>query len=237
MTKPKDPAGAERWREAKNERQRIPKGRLTVDPPRRARLYNDAFPDRPPLASTDEWVVGTWAIGACWKNTNPLYGAYPRGYLERVHSMFPEAFRILHAFSGGLRHADAYCLASRDDAPDSPYIELVDMHGPNQSRYPTWRGDLLEYCERRTNGSFFDLVLADPPYSAEDAKRYECPPPNRGRIMRALARVTRPGGNLVWLDQVWPMHRKNEWRTWGQVGLVRSTNHRVRLVSFFERMP
>jgi hypothetical protein len=39
----------------------------------------------------------------------------------------------------------------------------------------------------------------------------------------------------VWLDQVWPMHRKDEWRTVGRILLQRSTNHRVRLVSIFER--
>ena len=80
----------------------------------------------------------------------------------------------------------------------------------------------------------FDLLLVDPPYSAEDAKKYDCPPANRGVIMRALRRVCKRGGNLVWLDQVWPMHRKVEWKTWGTVGLVRSTNHRVRMVSMFE---
>lgn len=36
------------------------------------------------------------------------------------------------------------------------------------------------------------------------------------------------------IDQVWPMHRKAEWKTWGTIGLVRSTNHRMRLVSMFE---
>ena len=81
----------------------------------------------------------------------------------------------------------------------------------------------------------FDLVLADPPYSSKDAEVYGTPMPNRAKVMRALARVTRPGGNLVWLDTRWPMHRKDQWRCWGHVALVRSTNHRVRLVSMFER--
>ena len=206
---------------------------------RRVDLYNKAFPARPELHYTHGMVVGTWMIGAYYKNPNTLYGAYPHGYLERVHAMFPDARRILHAFSGGLTPVQAQWFA-QEAAGDGSYkdpcwhFELVDSHGPDQGRYPTVQQDVLEYCDKMDNWGRFDLILADPPYSAEDAEKYDCPPPNRSKIMRALRRVAAPGGNLVWLDQVWPMHRKDEWKTWGTVGLVRSTNHRVRLVSFFE---
>lgn len=200
-----------------------------------ALYYNEAFPKRPPLAHGNGMVTGTWMIGACYKNPNPLYGAYPHGYLERVHAMFPDAKSILHVFSGGLTMGDALCAAVGPDwktTDDDLDIELVDMHGPNEGRYPTWRGDVMkmppEWWQR------FDLILADPPYSKEDAKKYDCPPPSRGATMRELWKVCKPGGNLVWLDQVWPMHRKDQWKTWGTIGLVRSTNHRVRMVSIFE---
>jgi hypothetical protein len=196
-------------------------------------------------------VAGTWMIGACYKNPNPLYGAYPHGYLERVHAMFPDAKSILHVFSGGLTEDAARDVWVGEDvchcgATVAQHInllgcpgfrsiydmELVDMHGPEQGRYPTWQGDVLDLPSSWEGR--FDLILADPPYSADDAEKYDCPPTNRGRVMRALRHVAKPGGNLVWLDQVWPMHRKVDWKTWGTVGLVRSTNHRVRLVSMFE---
>lgn len=219
-----------------------------------ARAYNRKFPDRPKLicSGKSEMVTGTWMIGSCYKNPNPLYGAYPYGYLERVHAMFPDARRILHVFSGGLTKADACKAAWPDwfcDGGDvtgdeiveelrhvtNHQMELVDMWGPEEGRYPTWQGDVLALPEDWEGR--FDLILADIPYSAEDAKKYNCPPPNRGKIMRALARVAQPGGNLVFLDTTWPMHRKTDWKTWGTIGLVRSTNHRVRLVSMFQRMP
>ena len=44
-----------------------------------------------------------------------------------------------------------------------------------------------------------------------------------------------PAAFVVWLDTVWPMHRKDTWRTVGRILLQRSTNHRVRLVTLFER--
>lgn len=217
---------------------------IKLTPGDRARRYNATYPDRVGLSSAPDGqiIAGCWMIGACYKNPNPLYGAYPHGYLERVHAMFPEARSVLHVFSGGLTYENALHELCTDGAaalgdcrrdPDDIFdLELVDMHGPEQGRYPTWQGDLHEMPEEWADR--FDLILADPPYSAEDSIKYDCPAPNRGKIMRSLRRVCKRGGNLVWLDQVWPMHRKLDWKTWGTVGLVRSTNHRARVVSFFE---
>jgi len=227
VSKPLNATLQAKWRARKNERQRIRKSPLTVDPRCCAENYNLAFPSRPPLASTAEWLTGAWAIGACWKNPNPLHGAYPRGYLQRVHAIFPSAKRVLHAFSGGLTVKDATADLSGDVE-----VELVDVKGQEDGRFPTWCGDVLAMPEDWAGR--FDLVLADPPYSQEDAAVYGTPMPRRSAVMSALRRVTASGGHLVWLDLVWPMHRKDEWRCWGHIAVVRSTNHRVRLASFFE---
>ena len=199
-----------------------------------ATRYNYRFPDRPPMTGNPDWLVGTWCIGACYKNPNSLYGAYPHGYLERVHSLFDDPRRILHAFSGGLRMQEAVELAGWGFMPASGRVmELVDVKGPEDGRYPTHQGDLLDYPVRGDHGGF-ELVLADPPYTPADAAKYGTMPVNRPATMRALREVTTKGGVLVWLDNQWPMHRKEHWRCFGHVGLVRSTNHKVRLVSFFE---
>ena len=207
-----------------------------MTPAERAAAYNAAFPKRVPL-SVGTMVGGTWLIGACYKNPNRLYGAYPHGYLDRVHAMFPDARHVLHVFSGGLDVTIARATwVEFGGLPmhEQHSIELVDLHGTKQGRHPTWQGDLFEMPEE-WHGRF-DLILADPPYSSADAEKYDVPMINRGKVIRHLRRFVSNGGNLVWLDQVWPMHRKAEWKCWGQVGLVRSTNHRVRLVSFFEAM-
>ena len=209
----------------------------------RAFLYNRAFPKRPALGYSNGWVTGTWAIGACYKNPNKLYGAYPHGYLERVHSMFPDAKRILHVFSGGLIYYEAgLCHPAMNWLEGAQVFEslkdidlqLVDSQGPKDDRYPTWQGDVqempLHWADR------FDLILADPPYSAEDCKEYGTKMPNISKVMRELHRVAAPGANLVWLATQWPMHRKAQWKTWAHIGLVRSTNHRMRLVSMFQKI-
>jgi hypothetical protein len=199
-----------------------------------ARLYSEHFPDRPSLGASKGWLTGTWCIGAAYKNPNQLYGAYPRGYLERVHCMFPEATSVLHLFSGGLDIATATSEAARF-CKRLARVELVDAKGPEAGRFPTTQ------CEADALPASwveaFDLILADPPYSVEDAARYDHPMPNCAAVLRGLWRAARPGATLVWLDTRWPMHEKRDWETWGHIGLVRSTNHRVRLVSFFRRSP
>lgn len=196
----------------------------------RVDFYSKAFPDRPPLNATSTWITGTWCIGACYANPNKLYGAYPHGYLKRVHSMFPDAESILHVFSGGLT-ADY----AREEAGGSPSvrIELADAKGPEEGRHPTWQGDVHHLPQEWTDT--FDLVLADPPYSKEESnEQYGIAMPNCSKVIREIRRVAKLGATLVWLDTKWPMHRKDEWKTYGHIGLVRSTNHRMRLVSMFE---
>src|SRR6185312_11706222 len=80
----------------------------------------------------------------------------------------------------------------------------------------------------------YDLVLADPPYSIEDAERYQTTMVKRNAVMRALKRV-RGGTHVVWLDQVLPMYRKDIFAIGAVIGMVKSTNHRFRMVTIFER--
>ncbi len=175
-------------------------------------------------------LYGTWLIGNSYKATSSLYGSYPPGYLARVAALFPDLYgkggassaftcpwTTLHVFSGSL--------------PAGPYLR-ADV---NSAREPDMVASVYDlptiFCGRTP----FGLVLADPPYSAADAEKYETAMVDRRRALAALAQVTRVGGFLVWLDCVWPMHRKAEWRTVGRIALIRSTNHRVRLVSIFQR--
>jgi len=226
--------------------------RLTLSA--RSDAYATAFPDRPRLQVVREGVgsdrhdvlYGLWLIGNDYRNRTRYFGAYPAGYLDRVMALFPDicewrsrqrhtvrrgrvvvsgnyplaSATPLHVFSGSLPASSDYTRVdiNPDVAPDIA-CSVYDL--------PQWFG--AEACRKRL------LVIADPPYSAVDAERYGTPMVDRRRAMAALAEITAAGGHLVWLDTVWPMHRKTQWRTVGRIGLVRSTNHRVRMVSIFER--
>lgn len=182
----------------------------------RATNYASAFPAFPPLRADARWIDGVWMLGNNYKGSG-YYGAYPPGYLRRIEALFPDVSRarVLHPFAGSLR----------------------DVHGVRVDINPKNAPDVVANAEALPfPAGAFDLALADPPYSAEDAKRYGTPMVNRRKVLTELARVVRPGGFVVWLDTVWPMFAKRDWHCFGQIGVVRSTNHRVRLVSLFRRV-
>lgn len=191
----------------------------------RCDAYAAAFPNRPPLQVVHEQghpvIYGTWLGGQNYRATSSFYGAYPPGFVERVLALFPDVLPLvdgrwttLHAFSGSLA--------------EGPYVRCDLVREAECQRSVC---DLDPERDGR-----YDLVIADPPYSAADAERYGTPMVDRRRATAALARVTRTGGHLVWTDCVWPQFSKNQWRTVGRITFIRSTNNRVRLISIFERV-
>lgn len=176
--------------------------------------YNTAFPDRPPLMYSHGWIYGVFMIGNDYRNKSRLYGAYPRGLLDRYEAMFRlEGRRVLHIFSGSL--------------PPGPYTR-IDL-----AQDADIQGDVQELSQLVEPG--WDIIFADPPYTRADAEKYGTPMPNKFKVVKECAKVLRPGGLLVWLDTAWPMFRKKELELIGTIGLIRSTNHRVRCIFIFSR--
>lgn len=182
----------------------------------RAEFYRQAFPDYPPLAVWGRWLYGVWEIGNNYRGRSGYYGEYPPGYLKRVRALFPEADKVLHLCAG--RVASGYW-------PTEVKLDIradvrPDVAG-DSSRLPFKSG-------------VFDLVLCDPPYTRADAQKYRTGTVNRRLTVKEASRVLRATGHLVWLDTQRPMFRKEQWKLVGAIALVRSTNHRVRLISIFE---
>jgi hypothetical protein len=164
----------------------------------------------------DGRIVGTWIMGNDYRVRSGYYGGYPAGYLRRIKSMFPDKSRVLHLFSGKV---DLNVLPG----------DTVDI---NPDLSPTYLDDAqrLEHVPLAD----YDLVLADPPYSVEDAERYQITMVKRNLILRALQRV-QPGTHIVWLDQVHVQYRKDAFDLEAAIGMVKSTNHRFRMVTIFRR--
>lgn len=167
--------------------------------------------------SEDGRVVGTWIMGNDYRVKSGYYGGYPAGYLRRVKALFPDKKKVLHIFSG------------RVDLAALPG-DTVDV---NPELDPTYVDDAQSLGGVPL--AAYDLVLADPPYSIEDAERYQTTMVKRNRVMRALQGV-RPGTHIVWLDQVLPMYRKDTFAVEAVIGMVKSTNHRFRVVTVFRRL-
>jgi hypothetical protein len=162
-------------------------------------------------------VIGVWVMGNDYRVKTGYYGGYPPTYLRRIKALFPDKRRVLHLFSGKV---------SLKDFPG----DTVDL---DSALEPTYVDDAqtLEYVPLEQ----YDLVLADPPYSVEDAERYQATMIKRNVVMRALQRLP-AGAHVVWLDQVLPMYRKANWHVDAYIGMVKSTNHRFRVITIFRRI-
>jgi len=168
------------------------------------------------FVAEDGRVVGTWIMGNDYRVRTSYYGGYPAGYLRRIKALFPEKRRVLHLFSGKV------------DLSVFPG-DTVDI---NDSLGPTFVDDAQSLLNVPLEQ--YDLILADPPYSIEDAERYQTTMVKRNAVMRALGRVGH-GTHVVWLDQVLPMYRKDTFGIEAVIGMVKSTNHRFRVITIFGR--
>lgn len=169
------------------------------------------------FVSDDGRVVGTWIMGNDYRVRSGYYGGYPAGYLRRIRALFPDKRRVLHLFSGR--------------------VDLAALPGDTVDINPDLRPTYLDDAQSLTQVPLesYDLVLADPPYSVEDAERYRTTMVKRNRVMRALQRLD-AGAHVVWLDQVLPMYRRDCFAVDAVIGMVKSTNHRFRVVTIFRRL-
>lgn len=168
--------------------------------------------------SEDQRIVGTWVMGNDYRVTSGYYGGYPAGYLRRIKALFPDKTNPLHLFSGKV------------DLAVFPG-KTVDINAEN---HPDYVDDAQTLDKVPLED--FDIVLADPPYSVEDCERYQTPMVKRNKVMSALGSRLLPGTFVIWLDQVLPMYRKDQFFQAGFIGMVKSTNHRFRVVTLFEKL-
>lgn len=196
----------------------------TMYPLERIENYKNTFDHPDNLFISGEMIVGMWVMGNSYKSGSSLYGAYPNTYLRRVAALFPEKKMPLHIFSGKV-YSDANLKSDL-----SLYGPTVDI---NPAFHPTYLDDAQTLDKVPLED--FDIILADPPYSVEDSEHYKTSMVKRNKVLKALAARVKPGTHVVWLDQVFSMYRKDEWKILGLIGMVRSTNHRFRVVTIFER--
>ena len=178
--------------------------------------FETGFPTSLFIAA-DGRLVGTWIMGNDYHVKSEFYGGYPNTYLRRVRSLFRDKTTVLHLFSG---------MVDTEAFPG----DTVDI---NEDLLPDYVDDAQTLMNVPLEN--YSLVMCDPPYAVEDAEHYQTSMVKRNRVMRSLARMS-PGTHIVWLDQVLPMWRKDTFTLTGVVGVVRSTNHRFRIMSVFERL-
>ncbi len=184
-----------------------------MDLQKRIDNYHNTFPKFPKtLYLSDECILGMWVMGNNYTTKTDLYGAYPYGYLKRIHALFPLIpNKTLHLFSGSL--------------PDSEDYDKVDFN----------TGFDAETFSEIIPHNTYELILADPPYSIEDCDHYGCCMIKRNIVFKQAYNVLKSGGHLIWLDQVLPNYKKIEFKIIARIGMVKSTNHRFRVITIFEK--
>jgi len=175
--------------------------------------YHNTFPKYPKtLFLSERCILGLWVMGNNYTTKTDLYGAYPYGYLKRIEALFPLVKgKSLHLFSGSL--------------PDSDDYDKVDYNV----------GITAEEMSDILPNNFYEIIYADPPYSVEDCERYGCCMIKRNVVFKECFKVMKQGGYLIWLDQVLPNYKKIEWDIVARIGMVKSTNHRFRVITIFKK--
>ena len=166
----------------------------------------------------DDRFYGTWVMGNTYTVKSSYYGGYPHGYLKRIKALFPDKKNVLHLFSGQV-DKEIFDGKTIDINPKNNPDVIGDAH------------NLSSYFNAE-----FDLVLSDPPYSIEDCDHYGTSMVKRKTVLKECYKVLKKDGHIVWLDQVLPMYRKDELKVIGYIGMVKSTNHRFRVITIFEKL-
>lgn len=160
----------------------------------------------------------TWFLGNNYQNNTSYYGAYPPMYWKRIQTFLTETDKVVHLFSGSLEKGN--------------YIR-VDMNPDMNPDIVCKSEDLHNHIEANS----IDVIFADPPYTKADSNiGYKGNFPNKKQTLHSCHKVLKPNGIVVWLDTCLPMFKKTEYKLIGVITIIISTNHRVRLVSIFQKV-
>lgn len=159
-----------------------------------------------------------WFIGNTYKRKVGYYGEFPPSLLDRIKSLFPSASPVLHLFSGTVE--------------SGPGEWTVDTNETLTPDICCKAEEVSDYFDE----DYFELVIADPPYSQRHAKEYGCKMPDTAKVMRGLHRIVRSKGIVAWVSTKPALYRKDSWRLAGIAMLHSGTNRVVRSIVFMEKI-
>lgn len=190
---------------------------LRLTPEQRAHAFSARFPNYCPVVVHGGRLYTCWVIGPLYARPNGFYGAYPHSVKERIYALFPDCEKVCHLFSGTIHDFSAI------------------TYDVNPDHQPTICDDIRNLVKHKDELADVDLFAADPPYEKEDFAKYGLPSLNKWEVIRELGKVAKPHSFLSWLDTRVPMYNKEYWALLGHIGLVVSTNTRMRVLTLFER--
>lgn len=173
---------------------------------------------------TDVWFLARAKL----KGGRKYYGAYLGGFPERARALLGVTINdpVLHVCGGMARHY--------------PY---AGGFGPNDRTLDLDTGVKPDYIADAADGDDyprgFKAILADPPYSEDDADHYtpgRAKYPSPGLIVRNAIGALEPGQRIGIIHYLLPKPPANA-RFVAAVGVLCGFNNRIRIYSVFEKLP
>jgi hypothetical protein len=176
---------------------------------------------------TDLWILGRTKVR--------YYGAYPGGFLERARALLGVSIddAVLHVCSGQVQHYPYRGLGRHD--------QTVDL---DPSLNPDFQCDVRkELPIRSPSACSWPAILADPPYTEDDAAHYVPGPdhfPEPRKLLKLCLEYVRPGGRVGILHYEWPRPPEKIGRykvkSVALIGVVSGYGNRLRAFSVFEKV-
>lgn len=187
---------------------------------------------------TDMWILA--------RSRTKYYGAFPGGFLERARALLGVNINdpVLHVFGGKVRDYPykRFAIGPKDKTLDADPKTNPDycydfLGEPFDRVKNVWRGTEWNIKDHWAG------VIADPPYTEEDALKYDpnlgipgtrTPLPSPNAILRRALEIVRPGGRVGILHYILPQPPKDV-RFVAAVGVLVGYNNRIRIYSVFEK--
>lgn len=166
---------------------------------------------------------GVWMMGNNYRKTANYFGAYPRGYWQRIQILFSDVLEygtILHLFSGTIQG-------------DCKKVWTVDI---DPDTNPCICASADNFAHLVPEHVRFDIAFADPPYNDNWKKYPRAKKVSSRKVLYEVYKVLKDGGFLVWLDTKFPQYSRNMYELVGIVAILTSTNHVVRGMFVFEKV-
>lgn len=179
---------------------------------------------------TDLWILARAKLKPNADGSeNKYYGAYPGG--------FPERARVLL----GVTITDPVLHVCGGKAKFYPYVAGFGVNDKtldlDASLNPDFTADARESLPLIDSYRAWPAILADPPYSEQDAEKYAVGSsvyPNPNDLLKNCIEAVRVGGRVGILHYIWPSPPKNA-KSIACIGVVVGFNNRIRVFSVFER--
>lgn len=188
-----------------------------LTPQQRVECYSKIFPHYAPLIVHHNRIYGCWVVGALFRRKQGYYGEFPHSVHERILALFPDCKKPLYLFSGTTH----------------PLIGITWDINPKLK--PDICDDIRNLKAHADELGGVDLIIVDPPYEKKDFEKYGQKPFNKSQVLKDLYEVTASPCYIAWLDLIVPIYSKKQWKLLGHIGMVVSTNTRIRVLNLWER--